>query len=290
MSLAKATSLADTRRTGDEGLADGHIFVSYSSADMAFADELVRQLEAAGNRIWYAPRNVRPGTDYSEQIQAAIEQAGAFVIIVSNAANESDFVRAETEMAFSRRRPIFPVRCGAVAPAPGLALFLQLRHWTDAFGPSRHNAVARLGHELAGLGSRGGKRGGKSRFVRPPDSEAQPARSRAVIPLAVLGSGALLLCILLIVQADNQAAPNAVAAVADSNGAPGNAVAAAPGGGGPNMAPLVETWLRYNQDTEPPPPPLDELVADNAMPPLNAAAPANDTTAILTGNSAVNGM
>lgn len=270
-------------------MADGHIFVSYSSADRAFAEDLVRQLEQAGNRIWFAPRNVRPGTDYSEQIQAAIEQAGAFVIIVSNAANESDFVRAETEMAFSRRRPIFPVRCGPVAPAPGLALFLQLRHWTDAFGPSRHNAVARLGQELAGLAPRGGRRAGKSRFVRPPDSEARPARSRAVIPLAVLGCGALLLCILLIVQGPNQAAPNAVAAAVDSSGAAGNGTVAAPAGVEPNMAPLVDTWVRYNQDTEPPPP-VEELVMDNGMPPANVAAPANDTTAILTGNTAVNGM
>ena len=272
---------------GDKALADGHIFVSYSSADRAFAEDLVRQLEQAGNRIWFAPRDVRPGTDYSEQIQAAIEQAGAFVIIVSRDSNESDFVRAETEMAFSRRRPIFPVRCGPVAPAPGLALFLQLRHWTDAFGPSRHHAVARLGHELAGLASRG-KRGGKSRFVRPPDPGAQPARSRAVIPLAVAGCGALLLCIALIVQSDGQAAPNAVAAVADADGPAGNAVAAAPAAGEPNMTPLVETWVRYIRDSEPPPP-VEELIVDNGMS-ANAAAPANDTTAILTGNSAVNGM
>jgi TIR domain len=269
-------------------LAEGHIFVSYSSADRAFAEDLVRQLEAAGNRIWYAPRNVRPGTDYSEQIQAAIEQAGAFVIIVSNAANESDFVRAETEMAFSRRRPIFPVRCGPVAPAPGLALFLQLRHWTDAFGPSRHNAVARLGHELAGLAPRGGKRGGRSPFVRPPDPGAQPSRSRAVIPLAVIGCGALLLCIMLIVQAPNQAVPNAVAAAAGSNGAAGNAAAAAPAGGEPNMAPL-EAWRRINQDIEPLLP-VEEVAVDNMVPPANVTAPATDTTAILTGNSAVNGM
>lgn len=271
-------------------MADGHIFVSYSSGDRAFAEDLVRQLEAAGNRIWFAPRNVRPGTDYSEQIQAAIEHAGAFVIIVSRDSNESDFVRAETEMAFSRRRPIFPVRCEPVAPAPGLALFLQLRHWTDAFGPSRHNAVARLGQELAGLAPRGGKRGGKSRFVRPPESGTRPARSRAVIPLALLGCGALLLSILLVVQADNQAAPNAVAAVTNSYDTGGNAVAAVPAGGGPNMAPLAETWMIYNQLTAPLPLPLEESVMDNAMPPLNATTPANDATAILTGNSAVNGM
>lgn len=274
-------------------MADGHIFLSYSSADQTFAEDLVRQLEAAGNRIWFAPRNVRPGTDYSEQIQAAIEQAGAFVIIVSRAANESDFVRAETEMAFSRRRPIFPVRCGPVAPAPGLALFLQLRHWTDAFGPSRHNAVARLGNELAGLtqrGGRGGKRGGKSMFRRTPAPGPEPAHSRAMIPLAVLGSGALLVCILLIVQADPGSAPRAGAADAGFDAPAANAAAPISGGQGPNMMPLYEALLRHIQDTEPPPPLEENQLMDNAMPPANATGTTNDTTAILTGNSAVNGM
>jgi hypothetical protein len=274
-------------------LADGHIFVSYSSADGAFAEDLVRQLEIAGNRIWFAPRNVRPGTDYSEQIQSAIEHARAFVVIISKDANESDFVRAETEMAFSRRRPIFPVRCGRVAPAPGLALFLQLRHWTEAFGPSRQNAIARLGRELAGISQRG-ERSGKSRFGRVVDPADEPTRSRAMIPLAAVGCGALLLCIFLIVQADNGAVPNTVAANTDSvnsaddaandDGAPSSTA------GQPNMTPLVETWVRYIQDTAPPPPLEENYFTDNAMTATNATGAATDTTTITNGANSVIGM
>ena len=264
-------------------MASGHIFVSYCSTDWAVADDLVRQIEATGCRVWYAPRDVRPGTDYSEQIQTAIERADAFVVIISKASNESDFVRAETEMAFSRRRPIFPVRAAPVAPAPGLALFLQLRHWTDVFGPSRHNAAARLASELVGLAERRGrgpKRAGKSIFRRPLLPGPGPGRSRAVIALALAGSGALLLCVMLVVQRDGAPAPAPEpAAKADSNG---NAGTVQPASAQPNMNPLVETWARYDRETTPPP--EENILMDNG------ATAANDAAAALNAGNAVNGM
>ncbi len=263
---------------GGGALADGHIFVSYSSVDRAFAEDLVRQLEAGGNRIWYAPRDVRPGIDYSEQIQAAIEQARAFIIIISEASNESDFVRAETEMAFSRRRPIFPVRRALVAPAPGLALFLQLRHWTDAFGPARHNAVARLNGELVDLGRSGGKsrkRGSRFRPAPLPSGGGRTARTGAIVALGVTGCGALLACILLLTQTDNKA--SAGATVPGAGSAAANGVAPLASDRQADMTPLVETWLRYIQDTAPPPPIEENLLPDNAMPvDSNAAAPATN--------------
>jgi len=262
-------------------LAEGHIFVSYSSADRAFAEDLVRQLESGGNRIWFAPRNVRPGIDYSEQIQAAIESAGAFIIIISDAANESDFVRAETEMAFSRRRPIFPVRRSTVPPAPGLALFLQLRHWTDAFGPGRHEAVARLSRELVDLGRsgrHGRKKGSLYRPSRPSATGREGARSGLIIALGLAGGLALVAAVFLLIQPQD---PARTAPGPDAGGAITNGVGAVAPGTQTDMTPLVETWMRYIIDTTPPPLPEENLVADNAVNAVanSTAAPANDAAA-----------
>jgi hypothetical protein len=246
-------------------MGEGHIFLSYTSADKYFADDLVRGLESHGLQIWYAPRDVRPG-DYPEQIQRAIETAKAFVVIVSEASNQSNFVRAETEMAFSRRRPVFPVRYAPIAPASGLALFLQLTHWTDAFGPTRQTALSRLAGELARLSRRRG--GGQSLFRRQrPAGEDEAAgasrlRSRAVLPLMVVGCGALILFVLLLVQGDGRSGAGARAADANlvANGQTGPAGAAP---GQPNYDPLVESWQRYVIETMPPPPPEDNLFIDN---------------------------
>lgn len=125
-----------------------HVFVSHSSDDRDEANFVASYLEQRGLRIWIAPRNVRPGRDYSEQLQQAIEECGAFLVLVTSRSNKSPYVRVETEMAFSLDKPIFPVRTSDVAPAPGLALFLKIKHWTDAFGAAREQNLARLGEEI----------------------------------------------------------------------------------------------------------------------------------------------
>ena len=112
----------------------GHVFISHGSEDSQDADALADFIESRGMRAWIAPRDVRPGQDYSEQLQEALESCAAFVVLVTDKANKSPYVRAETEMAFSNGKPIFPVRNSDIQPGPGLAFFLKIRHWTDAFG------------------------------------------------------------------------------------------------------------------------------------------------------------
>ena len=129
----------------------GHVFVSHGSDDSPQANELAAFVESKGVKAWIAPRDVRPGQDYSEQLQEAIEQCIAFVVLVTDKANKSPYVRAETEMAFSTGKPIFPVRMTDIKPAAGLAFFLKIRHWTDAFGPGRDASLARLGREIQAL-------------------------------------------------------------------------------------------------------------------------------------------
>ena len=81
-------------------MSAGHVFISHGSENHGEAEEISRFLEGRGITTWIAPRDVRPGMDYSEQLQSAIEQCLAFVVLVTETANTSPYVRAETEMAF----------------------------------------------------------------------------------------------------------------------------------------------------------------------------------------------
>ena len=128
-----------------------YVFISHGSDDLGKAAALCTFIDARGIRTWIAPRDVRPGQDYSEQLQQAIEGCAAFVVLVTEKANTSPYVRAETEMAFSNGKPIFPVRQSEIQPAAGLAFFLKIRHWTDAFGRHGESAMDRLGLELDAL-------------------------------------------------------------------------------------------------------------------------------------------
>jgi hypothetical protein len=129
----------------------GHVFMSHGSDNREDAEALAAFLEGHGVAMWIAPRDVRPGQDYSEQLQGAIEGCVAFVVLVTEMANKSPYVRAETEMAFSGSKPIFPVRLTDIKPAAGLAFFLKIRHWTDAYGKSRDANLDRLAQELRTL-------------------------------------------------------------------------------------------------------------------------------------------
>lgn len=278
-------------------MGGGHVFLSYTSADKALADEVVRELESGGLRTWYAPRDVRPGIDYSEQIQKAIETAIAFVVVISEAANRSDFVRAETEMAFSRRRPIFPVRASPIAPASGLALFLQLRHWTDLFGPARQNHLHRLHDELAAAARAhgGGPRRGGPTLFRPRlrrlsgGSAVGSGAARSSLPLVLvfLGGGALILALAL-------AAPSGTQANLQGVGSSSHDAAGASGGtndSAEDYDPLREDWVRYARDTAPPPPLPPEYFIDNALDiAADAAADAAANMTIPNTTEEVNGM
>jgi len=130
----------------------GHVFISHGSDNRGEANELCAFIESKGVKAWIAPRDVRPGMDYSEELQRAIEGCVAFVVLVTEMANKSPYVRAETEMAFSNSKPIFPIRLSDIKPAAGLAFFLKIRHWTDAYGNDRAASLDRLAAELQTLG------------------------------------------------------------------------------------------------------------------------------------------
>jgi hypothetical protein len=166
-----------------------HVFVSHSSDNRELASDLAAFLEARGVRIWIAPRDVRPGMDYSEQLQLAIESAVAFVVLVTDMANKSPYVRAETEMAFSNHKPLFPVRITDIQPAAGLALFLKIRHWTDAYGASKGANLDRLARELQTLSGVGADAPAGAVPAPAPAATGQ-AQAQAARPLAAMGATA----------------------------------------------------------------------------------------------------
>ena len=67
----------------------GHVFISHASENRDEANDLVTLIEAKGMSAWIAPRDVRPGFDYSEELQHALETCAAFVVLVTEEANVS---------------------------------------------------------------------------------------------------------------------------------------------------------------------------------------------------------
>ncbi len=120
------------------------VFISHCEADNALALDICHRIERRGVKCWIAPRDVVVGEDYARRIGDAIEQSGAFVVVLSRHTNGSIFVKREVEYACSSKIPIFPVRIEKVEIDRGLKLFISISHRIDAFGTGRGRALEHL--------------------------------------------------------------------------------------------------------------------------------------------------
>ncbi len=105
-----------------------HVFISHSSKDLERTQAICQLLEQRAIKCWIAPRDVRPGYDYDEEIIDAIDAAGAMLLILSAQANKSTHVKREVERAVNRRTPVIPVRIEDIEPSKGLSYYISIKH------------------------------------------------------------------------------------------------------------------------------------------------------------------
>jgi hypothetical protein len=112
---------------------DFFLFVSHVSEDQRAAAQVVDELERRGVRCWIAPRDVRPGAAFDDEIADAIEQCRAMLLIFSNRCNDSEYIRREITVAGNANKVILPFRIEQVEPKRALSVRLANLHWIDGF-------------------------------------------------------------------------------------------------------------------------------------------------------------
>lgn len=119
-------------------------FVSYSSKDKAVADAVVATLEADGVRCWVAPRDIVPGSEWSDAIIQGINQSRLVVLVFSANSNASQQVLREVERAVNRGMPVVPFRIENLLPSRGMEYFISASHWLDAYHPPLDDHLRKL--------------------------------------------------------------------------------------------------------------------------------------------------
>jgi TIR domain len=117
-----------------------YIFVCHASEDRDVALSIVRDLERRGVPCWIAPRNVRPGHPFDDEIVEAIEECKGMLLVFSDRCNERDYIRREVTVAGESRKLIIPYRIEDAQPKKALRMRLSDLHWIDAF-PSQERAI-----------------------------------------------------------------------------------------------------------------------------------------------------
>lgn len=113
------------------------VFLSYSSRDKNVADNLCAKIEAAGMRVWYAPRDVDLH-DYASSIVAAIDSCTHFVVILSRNSLASEHVLNEVDLAFQKLgkgTQFAPLKIDEEELGPAFRYYLSRQHWMDAHVP-----------------------------------------------------------------------------------------------------------------------------------------------------------
>jgi tetratricopeptide (TPR) repeat protein len=149
-------------------------FVSYTSADRAWAEWIAWQLEAEGYSTILQAWDFRAGKDFLHEMQQATSTAKRTIAVLSPAYFGSSFGEAEWRAAFAKDPTgelglLLPVRVQACQP-PGL---LASRVYVDLVGLDEQPAAAKL---LAGLHQRRAKPSGSVPF--PGQVHEKAAQSR----------------------------------------------------------------------------------------------------------------
>ena len=194
-------------------------FISYASENREKADEICAALEQRGFVCWIAPRDVRAGREYADEIILGLERSAALVLVMSEAANTSVFVLREVERAVAKEINVIPVRIEEITPSPGLELFISGTHWLDAFNGDWDEHMNRLARDLGDEATPSSVPATERRSFAPRPSLRRVYVAAALLVGAALGGFAFW---------SFSGAPSVELPVSQDNGAPGIARPTAP--------------------------------------------------------------
>ena len=159
------------------------VFVSYSVKDKATADAICASLEANGIRVWIAPRDVMPGSDWGESIIDAIHVSKVMILVFSANSNASPQIKREIERAVNKGVTVVPFRIDDVLPSKTLEYFISTQHWLDAFTPPLEKHLDNLVGILRSIISKKGETLAEP-HLKPDPQEEEVVRVRPAPPVA----------------------------------------------------------------------------------------------------------
>jgi len=116
-------------------MPEQYAFISHAIADDAFAHQLCTHVEERGIRCWITPRDIPPGEDFAAAILAAIKESSALVLVLSEAANQSQYVLNHVGAAAKNGKEILTIRIRSAQPSDDLQQFIGSSGWIDAWDP-----------------------------------------------------------------------------------------------------------------------------------------------------------
>lgn len=108
------------------------IFLSHSSENFKAAQEVCAIIEKEGYKCFLAPRDIRSGHEYAEEIIDGIDSSDVMLLLLSEQSNSSPHVLREVERAVSKKIPIVVYELEKVKLSKSMEYFLMTHQWVDS--------------------------------------------------------------------------------------------------------------------------------------------------------------
>jgi hypothetical protein len=118
------------------------IFISYSKKDTEIAVRLFEDLEKEGHDVWI-DRSLSGGEKWRETIENALREANQMIVLVSQNALESEWLRHELSLAYGWEKRIIPVMIGELGGS-NIPITLERLQFVDFVDQSYSDALRDL--------------------------------------------------------------------------------------------------------------------------------------------------
>ena len=170
-----------------------YIFLSHSSENHAVAEELCLLLEREGHGCFLAPRDIRSGHEYAEEILDGIERSDVMLLLLSEAANNSPHVLREVERAVSKKIQIVVYQLEQVKLSKSMEYFLMSHQWVNTAPDTEYESILTCMEELAA--------GGQQIYMQQEAEPEKTNRTGSFMKSLRKHSGLLLALILFVLVA-----------------------------------------------------------------------------------------
>lgn len=171
------------------------LFISHSSADADVAVKVCELLERNDIPCFIAPRDIRSGKEYAEELVEGIDHSSAMILLMSKNANNSPHVLREVERAVSKSIPILVYKLEDVVLSKSMEYFLMTHQWINAGTDENYIDILRFANDLKQM-KKQPEKAAPDTSGKADGTHAPKAKKRAL-----LFGAAALLCLVLVLSA-----------------------------------------------------------------------------------------
>lgn len=112
-----------------------YVFISYKRGDMQRVVPILDLLEQSGHRFWY-DKGIVGGAEWDSEIEERLQRCRAVVLLASQAAVDSRYVRREVKFADALEKPLITIKLEDAVLTGGMNMLLTQYQMLDAAAPN----------------------------------------------------------------------------------------------------------------------------------------------------------